>query len=48
MPYNIDLPDKEAYEISLIENTQRKSMNPIEEGQAFIRYIIDYGLGNPN
>jgi ParB family transcriptional regulator, chromosome partitioning protein len=41
----VDLPDKEAYEISLIENSQRKSMNPIEEGQAYSRYIVDYGWG---
>jgi ParB family chromosome partitioning protein len=41
----IDLSDKEAYELSLIENTQRRSMNPIEEGQAYIRYIKDYGWG---
>jgi ParB family transcriptional regulator, chromosome partitioning protein len=40
-----DLSDKEAYEISLIENTQRKSMNPIEEGRAYTRYIKDYGWG---
>jgi ParB family transcriptional regulator, chromosome partitioning protein len=41
----IDLSDKEAYELSLIENIQRRSMNPIEEGQAYIRYIEDYGWG---
>jgi ParB family chromosome partitioning protein len=41
----IDLPDKEAYELSLIENTQRRSMNPIEEGRAYIQYIEDYGWG---
>jgi ParB family transcriptional regulator, chromosome partitioning protein len=41
----IDLSDKEAYELSLIENTQRRSMNPIEEGQAYMRYIQDYGWG---
>jgi ParB family transcriptional regulator, chromosome partitioning protein len=40
-----DLPDKEAYELSLIENTQRRSINPIEEGQAYTRYIEDYGWG---
>jgi ParB family transcriptional regulator, chromosome partitioning protein len=40
-----DLSDKEAYEFSLIENTQRRSMNPIEEGQAYIQYIEDYGWG---
>lgn len=40
-----DLSDKEAYELSLIENTQRKSMNPIEEGRAYTRYIKDYGWG---
>jgi ParB family chromosome partitioning protein len=40
-----DLSDKEAYELSLIENTQRKSINPIEEGRAYSRYIEDYGWG---
>lgn len=40
-----DLSDKEAYESSLIENTQRRSMNPIEEGQAYLQYIEDYGWG---
>jgi ParB family chromosome partitioning protein len=41
----IDLSDKGAYELSLIENIQRRSVNPIEEGQAYIRYIEDYGWG---
>jgi len=40
-----DLPDKEAYELSLVENTQRKSINVIEEGQAYARYIEEYGWG---
>jgi ParB family transcriptional regulator, chromosome partitioning protein len=41
----LDLSDKEAYELSLIENMQRRSMNPIEEGQAYSQYIEDYGWG---
>jgi ParB family transcriptional regulator, chromosome partitioning protein len=41
----MDLSDKEAYELSLIENMQRRSINPIEEGQAYSRYIEDYGWG---
>jgi ParB family transcriptional regulator, chromosome partitioning protein len=40
-----DLSDKEAYELSLVENIQRRSMNPVEEGQAYAKYIEDYGWG---
>lgn len=40
-----DLTDKEAYEIQLTENMQRKSMDPIEEAEAFRRYVIDFGWG---
>jgi ParB family chromosome partitioning protein len=37
--------DKEAYEISLIENLQQKSMNPIEEAKAFRKYVEIFGWG---
>jgi ParB family chromosome partitioning protein len=40
-----DLSDVESYEISLIENLQRKTMNPIEEAKAFKLYIEHYGWG---
>jgi ParB family transcriptional regulator, chromosome partitioning protein len=40
-----ELSDKQAYEIQLTENIQRKSMDPIEEAEAFRRYIIDFGWG---
>jgi ParB family transcriptional regulator, chromosome partitioning protein len=40
-----ELADKEAYEIQLTENMQRKSMDPIEEAEAFRRYVIDFGWG---
>lgn len=40
-----ELTDKEAYEIQLTENMQRKSMDPIEEAEAFRRYVIDFGWG---
>jgi len=39
------LADKEAYEIQLTENMQRKSMDPIEEAEAFRRYVVDFGWG---
>jgi ParB family chromosome partitioning protein len=41
----VELDEKEAYEASLIENLQRKTLNPIEEAQAFKRYVDDYGYG---
>ncbi|MEM2842175.1 MAG: ParB/RepB/Spo0J family partition protein [Thermoproteota archaeon] len=42
----IELNDKEAYEVSLIENVQHKSLNPIEEAKAFRKYVIDHGWGS--
>ena len=40
-----DLTDKEAFEIQLTENMQRKSMDPMEEAEAFRRYVVDFGWG---
>ncbi len=37
--------DKEAFEISLIENIQRRTLNPIEEAHAFSSYVSDFGWG---
>jgi ParB family chromosome partitioning protein len=41
----IDLTDKEAFEIGLVENVHHKTMNPIEEALAFDRYSKDLGWG---
>ncbi|MDQ3836931.1 MAG: ParB/RepB/Spo0J family partition protein [Thermoproteota archaeon] len=40
-----ELSDKQTYEIQLTENIQRKSMDPIEEAEAFRRYVVDLGWG---
>ena len=42
---NTEMSDKDAYEIQLTENMQRKAMDPIEEAEAFRRYVIDFGWG---
>jgi ParB family transcriptional regulator, chromosome partitioning protein len=41
----LELDDKQAFEISLIENIQRKTLDPKEEAQAFKSYIMDHGWG---
>lgn len=41
----VELNDKEAYEISLIENIQRRTMDPIEEAEAYKKYILEFGWG---
>jgi ParB family transcriptional regulator, chromosome partitioning protein len=41
----ISLLDKDAFEIQLVENMQRMTMDPIEEAEAFRKYILDYGWG---
>jgi ParB family transcriptional regulator, chromosome partitioning protein len=36
---------EDAFEISLVENIQRKNLNPLKEGRAFKAYIFDFGWG---
>jgi ParB/RepB/Spo0J family partition protein len=40
-----NLSDKDAYEMSLIENIQRRTMNAVEEAYAFKRYVDMKGWG---
>jgi ParB family chromosome partitioning protein len=40
-----ELDDKEAFEVSLIENIQRKSLEPIEQAHAFKNYVLAFGWG---
>jgi ParB family transcriptional regulator, chromosome partitioning protein len=42
----VDVDDKSAYEISLIENVQQKTMSPIEEARAFKEYVDTFGWGS--
>jgi ParB family chromosome partitioning protein len=41
----VELTDKEAFEVSLIENMQRRNMDPIEEAHAFKKYVLTFGWG---
>jgi ParB family transcriptional regulator, chromosome partitioning protein len=41
----IEANDKEAFETSLIENIQRSSLDPLEEAQAFKKYVWESGWG---
>ncbi|MDG6995475.1 MAG: ParB/RepB/Spo0J family partition protein [Nitrososphaerota archaeon] len=44
--YVAEFDDKEAYEASLVENVQRKTLNPLEEAKAFKKYVDDLGYGS--
>ena len=41
-----EMDDKDAFELSIIENIQRKSLNVIEEAEAFKRYVEEFGWGS--
>ena len=41
----VELDDRSAFEVSIIENIHRKSLDPIEEATAFKKYVDDYGWG---
>jgi ParB family chromosome partitioning protein len=41
----IELDDREAFEVSLVENVHRHTLDPIEEAHAFKKYVSDFGWG---
>jgi ParB family chromosome partitioning protein len=41
----VELSDKEAFEFSLAENVARQSLDPLEEGRAFKKYVTENGWG---
>ena len=41
-----DLNDTEAYEVSIIENVQRRTLNPLEEAMSFKKYCDEFGWGS--
>ena len=41
----VELDDKSAFEVSIIENVQRNTLDPIDEGLAFKEYVSNSGWG---
>jgi ParB family transcriptional regulator, chromosome partitioning protein len=41
----IELDDQEAFRMSLVENIQRRTLNPLEEAVALKKYVEDFGYG---
>ncbi|MDG7013265.1 MAG: ParB/RepB/Spo0J family partition protein [Nitrososphaerota archaeon] len=41
-----NLDDADAFEVSLIENVQRRTLNPLEEAEAFKKYCKEFGWGS--
>ena len=41
----VEVNDKEAFELGLVENIQRNNLDPIEEAESFKTYVVNYGWG---
>lgn len=41
----IELDDRQTFEVSLVENIQRKMLSPLDEAIAFKAYVSDFGWG---
>jgi ParB family chromosome partitioning protein len=39
----LDATDRESLELAVVENIQREDLNPIEEAEAFKRFVDDFG-----
>ncbi len=39
----LDATDRESLELAVVENIQREDLNPIEEAEAFRRFVDDFG-----
>ena len=42
----VELDDRTAFEVSLIENIQRNSLSILQESMAFKKYVSDFGWGS--
>src|SRR5438105_3578272 len=42
----VELDDQQSYELSLIENLQRETLDPLEEALAFKNYCDKFGWGS--
>jgi ParB family chromosome partitioning protein len=41
----VELDDQQAFEVAIVENVQRNTLNPIEEGTAYRKYVQEFGWG---
>jgi ParB family chromosome partitioning protein len=41
----VELDDQQAFEAAIVENVQRNTLNPIEEGIAYRKYVQEFGWG---
>lgn len=46
MCHVLELDDKEAFEVSLIENLEHNTLNPVEEANAYKRFVEEHGWGS--
>jgi ParB family chromosome partitioning protein len=42
----MDLDDRGAFEVALVENVQKRTLDPVEEAEAFKSYVTLYGRGS--
>lgn len=40
----LDIDEKKAYQLSMVENLQREDLSPVEEAQGFKKLMEDYGM----